>query len=84
MTRVNANGDVDEFIAKQIVQKITDSTPGSTVARFTCKLSDQAITLQSRPYMRVDGKRVQVVLTTERRYSGTSCVATHHICLTIL
>ena len=48
MTGVNANGDVDVFNAKQIGQKMVDSTSGNTVAQFTYKRSDQAITLQSR------------------------------------
>ena len=55
MTGVNANGDVNMFSAKIIGQKIMDSMTGTTFKR-----SDQAITLQSRSSVRVDGEQVQV------------------------
>ena len=46
ITGVNANGDVNVFNAKIIGQKIVDSMTGNTVAQFTFRHSDQAITLQ--------------------------------------
>ena len=62
MTGFNANGDVNVFNAKIIGQKIMDSMTDNTVAQFTFKRSDQAITLQSRSSdsVRVDGEQVQV------------------------
>ena len=60
MTVVNANGDVDVVNVKQIGQKMLDSMTGNTVAQFTFKRSDHAVTLQSRSSPRVDGERVQV------------------------
>ena len=97
MTGVNATGDVDVCRAKEIGHKILDSMTGIPVAQYTFKRSDQLTTLQSKSSVRVDGQPIHVdpelvfqrlivasngmPLTTERRYSVSSCVATHRLSL---
>ena len=54
------NGNVDEFNAKQIGKKMVDTMTGNSVAQFSNKRSDQAITLHSMSSLLVDGERVQV------------------------
>ena len=97
MTGVNATGDIDVCRAKDIGQKIWDSMTGIPVAQYTFKRSDQVTTLQSKSSVRVDGQPIHVdpyscsnalllhpmPLTTERRYSVSSCVATHRLSMTI-
>ena len=97
MTGVNATGDIDVCRAKEIGQKIRDSMTGIPVAQYTFKRSDQVTTLQSKSSVRVDGQPIHVdpyscsnalllhpiTLTTERRYSVSSCVATHRLSMTI-
>ena len=60
MTGVNANGDVDEFNARQIGKMMVDLMTVNTSAQFTYKRGDHAITLQSRSSLGVDGERVQL------------------------
>ena len=94
MTGVNATGDVDVCHAKVIGQKIIDSMTGIPVAQYTFKRSDQVTTLQSKFSVHVDrqpstqspcsnaSSSHPMPLPTERRYSVSSCVATHRFSLT--
>ena len=89
MTEVNATGDVDVCRAKEIGQKIMDSMTGIPVAQYTFKRSDQVTTLQSKSSVRIDPELLfqrliahPMPLTTEMRYSVSSCVATNQLSLT--
>ena len=96
MTGVNATGDVDVCRAKEIRQKIMDSMTGIPVAQYTFKRSDQVTTLQSKSLCALMDSRYTstqsscsnaslshpMTLTTERRYSVSSSVATHRLSLT--
>ena len=97
VTGVNVTGDVDVCRAKEIGKKIMDSMTGIPVAQYTFKRSDhrwrhfsrslQCALMDSR-YTSTQSSCYNtslshpMVLRTERRYSVSSCVATHRLSLT--
>ena len=68
-----------------------DSMTGIPVVQYTFKRSDQVTTIQSKSRTLMDSRytstqsscsKASLPLTTERRYSVSSCVATHRLSLT--